>query len=73
MILLNIILIIVGLVFITFGYFIYFKEKYKMINDFEADYKAGRKTKAYAKKVGLVEIILGIILIIVGLYFIITK
>ena len=35
MTLLKIILILVGLAFITFGYLIYFKEKYNLINDFE--------------------------------------
>ena len=48
--LLKIILIVVGVVFTTFGYLIYFKEKYNLINGFEADYKSGRKTEYYAKK-----------------------
>lgn len=67
MILLKIILITVGVAFTAFGYFVYFKEKYNLINGFEADYKAGRKTESYAKKVGLVEFIIGIILTLVGI------
>ncbi|MCW6679477.1 DUF3784 domain-containing protein [Anaerococcus sp. NML200574] len=71
--LLKIILIIVGVIFTTFGYLIYFKEKYNLINGFEVDYKSGRKTESYAKKVGLIELIIGIILILIGIWVIIIK
>ena len=71
--LLNIIIIVVGVAFITFGYLIYFKEKYNLINGFELDYKSGRKTESYAKKVGLVELMIGIILVIVGFCMLIIK
>ena len=71
--LLKIILIIVGVIFTTFVYLICFKEKYNLINGFEADYKSGRKTEYYAKKVGLVELIIGIILILIGIWVIIIK
>ena len=73
MILLKIILILVGVAFTTFGYFIYFKEKFNLINGFESDYKSGRKSKSYAKKVGLVELVIGIIFILVGLLMNIIK
>lgn len=71
--LLKIILILVGVVFISFGYLIYFKEKYNLINEFEGDFKSGRKTEAYAKKVGLAELIVGIIFILIGIVVIIIK
>ena len=71
--LLNIILIVVGGAFITFGYLIYVKEKYNLINGFELDYKSGRKTESYAKKVGLVELMIGIILVVVGFCMLIIK
>lgn len=73
MILLKIILILVGVTFITFGYLIYFKKKYNLINGFEADYKSGRKTESYAKRLGLIELIIGIILIILGIFVIVSK
>lgn len=73
MTLLKIILILVGLAFITFGYLIYFKEKYNLINDFESNFKSGRKTESYAKKLGLVELIIGIIFILIGLVLVIIK
>ena len=73
MTLLKIILILVGLVFIIFGYLIYFKEKYNLINGFESDYKSGRKSETYAKKVGLVEFMIGIILVVVGFCMFIIK
>ncbi|MGT2745241.1 DUF3784 domain-containing protein [Streptococcus phocae subsp. phocae] len=67
MTLLKIILIAVGVAFVTFGYKIYFKQQYDLINGFEADYKAGRKAISYAKKVGLVELIFGIIVILIDI------
>lgn len=73
MTLLKIILITVGVGFTTFGYEIYFQKKYNLINGFEEDYKAGRKTELYAKRVGLVEFIIGIILTLIGICAIIIK
>lgn len=73
MTILKILLIIVGTIFIIFGYLIYFKKQYNLINGFEEAYKAGRKTKSYAKRVGLVELIVGIILTIFGISTIIIK
>ena len=73
MILLMIILLVVGVAFNTFCYFIYFKEKYNLINGFESDYKSGRKSETYAKKVGLVEFMIGIILVVVGFCMFIIK
>lgn len=71
--LLKIILLMLGIAFTSFGYLIYFKKKYNLINRFEADYKLGIKTESYAKKVGVIESIIGIILIIVVICKIITK
>ena len=59
--------------FTTFGYKIYFQKKYNLINAFEEAYKAGRKTKQYAKKVGLVEFIIGINLTLFGICITIIK
>lgn len=73
MLFLKIILIIVSVAFITFGYKIYFQKKYNLINGFEEDYKNGRKTEAYAKKVGLIEFVFGIVLAIVAICLIIIK
>lgn len=73
MTLLKIILIAVGVAFTTFGYEICFQKKYNLINGFEEDYKAGRKTELYAKRVGLVELIIGIILMLFGICVTIIK
>ncbi len=67
MTILKIILITVGVAFTIFGYEIYFQKKYNLINGFEEDYKNGRKTESYAKKVGIIEFVLGIILTIIGI------
>jgi hypothetical protein len=72
MTLLKIILIALGATFSTFGYLIYFKKKYNLINDYEANRKAGKKTESYARKVGLIELLLGIALLMVGLYLIVA-
>ena len=55
MIFLKVLAVVLGLAFLLFGYFIYFKKKYNLINGFEADFKAGRKKEEYAKKVGMIE------------------
>ncbi|MDU5807269.1 MAG: DUF3784 domain-containing protein [Peptoniphilus harei] len=73
MTLLKIILILVGLAFIIFGYLIYFKEKYNLINGFEGDFKSRRKTESYAKKVGLIELIIGIIFVLIGIVVTVIK
>lgn len=73
LILLELILITVGGAFTTFGYEIYFQKKYNLINGFEEDYKAGRKTALYAKRVGIVEFMIGIILTLTGICMIIIK
>nr|WP_243343732.1 DUF3784 domain-containing protein [Anaerococcus sp. AGMB09787] len=64
--LLSIILTITGIVFTIFGYLIYFKKNYTLINGFESDLVKGRKDISYGKKVGLVELILGVIMILIG-------
>ncbi len=72
MTLLKIILMTVGIAFLVFGYLIYFKGKYNLINNFESDFKVGRKTEAYARKVGLVELILGTLLVLFAIFLIIS-
>lgn len=64
MLVLKIILLITGLAFTLFGYFIYFGKKYSLINGFSEEFKRGEKTEDYAKRVGIIEFILGIIFII---------
>ena len=59
MIFLKVMAVVLGLAFLLFGYFIYFKKKYNLINGFEADLKAGRKNEEYAKRVGMVEFVVG--------------
>ena len=67
MIVLKVALIVVGLMSSLFGFFIYFKQKYNLINGFEDDLKAGRKTEEYAEKVGMIEFVLGIVILVVAL------
>ena len=68
MLVLKVIAVILGLAFTLFGYFIFFQKKYSLINGFEEDYKAGRKNEDYAKRVGRIEFVAGIaILIIAGI------
>lgn len=73
MTILKILLIIVGTIFILFGFLTYFRKQYNLINGFEEAYKAGRKTKTYAKRVGLIELLIGIILNLFGISMIIFK
>ena len=71
MLALKVILAIVGIAFTLFGYFIFFKKKYSLINGFSRDYKAGRKDENYAKRVGIVEFIVGISILIASVFLII--
>ena len=54
-----------------FGYFIYFRKKYSLINGFEADMEGGRKNEAYAKRVGMAEFVVGIGILAAGIALII--
>lgn len=71
MFVLKIIAILLGVTFALFGYFIFFRKKYSLINGFEIDFKAGRKNEEYARRVGLIEFIIGISLLVVGIALII--
>ena len=71
MVVLKVLAVVLGLAFLLFGYFIYFKKKYNLINGFEADFKAARKNEEYAKRVGLVEFVIGIAILIAGFALII--
>ena len=61
---LKLILFSLGITFSTFGYLIVFKRQYGLINDFKARKKAGSQKDAYAIRVGQVELILGIGLLV---------
>ena len=71
MLVLKIITVILGLAFSLFGYFIFFKKKYSLINGFNEDFKAGRKDESYARRVGIIEFIVGISLLLVAVILII--
>ena len=71
MLVLKIIAVLLGLAFALFGFFIYFRKKYNLINGFEADFKAGRKNEDYAKRVGMVEFVIGISILIAGIILIV--
>ena len=64
MIALKIISLALSIAFTLFGYFIFFKKKYSLINGFDEAFKSGIKNKGYAKKVGLIEFIVGIAFLI---------
>ena len=47
------------------------KKKYNLINGFEANLKAGRKDEEYAKRVGMVEFVVGIAILTAAIAIII--
>ena len=71
MLALKIILVIVGVAFTLFGFLIFFKKKYSLINGYIADYKAGQKDENYAKRVGIVEFTVGIVILVASVFLII--
>ena len=62
--LLKIILFVIGITFCLFGYLIVFKRQYGLINDFKARKKVGSQKDADAIRIGQVELILGIGLLV---------
>lgn len=62
----KIVAVVLGTALTMFGRFIFFQKKYCLIHGFEADLKAGRKNEAYAGRVGLVECVFGIGMLIAG-------
>ena len=67
MLVLKIISALLGLAFFLFGYFIYFRKQYHLINGFRADFEAGRKDERYAERVGLTEFVIGVVLLAVSI------
>ena len=67
MLILKILLFILGTVFSIFGYLIYFRKKYSLINSFNLDILYKRRDTSYAKKLGLIEFVLGLVLIILAI------
>lgn len=61
-------LALTGLVFLFFGYKIYFKKSYDLINGFNKAYKKGLKDENYAKKVGKIYLLFFIAMEILAIY-----
>lgn len=57
-----------GLVFLFFGYKIYFKKSYDLINGFNKAYKKGLKDENYAKRVGKIYLLVFIAMEILAIY-----
>ena len=64
---LKLISVLLGMTSAWFGYSIYFKKRYDLINGFEDDFEAGRKTERFAKNLGLIEFVAGIVLTLGGI------
>lgn len=71
MLALKIFAVILGIAFTLFGYLIFFEKKYFLINGFNEDFKAGKKDKNYAQRVGIIEFIIGISILIISIFLII--
>ena len=61
---LKIILFVIGITFAVFGYLIVFKKQYGLINDFKARKRVGSQKDTDAIRVGQVELILGVGLLV---------
>ncbi len=68
MIVLKIVCILLGITSLGFGYFIYFKKKFNLINGFKEDYASGKKSEQYARRVGLIEFLIGATLLAAGIF-----
>ncbi len=65
MIILNIALAAAGLAFLVFGYLIYFRKKYTLVNGFPRS-GATKKQRRYAKLIGMAELISGAALLLMS-------
>ena len=70
MMILKILLPVLGVSFSLFGCFIFFGKKYALINGFATALREGRKTERYARRVGLAELVLGILFLIASVILI---
>jgi hypothetical protein len=50
-----------------FGYAIWFKNNYDLINNFKNDKKNGKLDDSYAKRVGMIEFIGGMLCLVLGI------
>ena len=67
MMILKITLVVLGLAFLLFGYFIYSQKKHYLINGFKAEYEAGRKDERYARRFGRIEFASGVASLVSGI------
>jgi len=67
MLILKIALMLIGVMLSIFGYFIFVKGKYGLINNFVEDKKNNKYNDEYAKRVGLIEFSGGFILLVLGI------
>lgn len=67
MIVLKIVLIIIGIPFMYYGFNILFKEKYSFINNYKSDKEIGKIDESFAKRVGAIEFFGGKICVILGI------
>ncbi len=66
MIVVKILSVLLGIAFLLFGYFIYFRKKYNLINGFAEDFQNGKKDEKYPLRVGLTEFIIGCVLLLIS-------
>ncbi|MBE6529708.1 MAG: DUF3784 domain-containing protein [Ruminococcaceae bacterium] len=69
----KIIVLLLGVLFTLFGYLIYFRKKYSLINGFESAHRSERKTERYAGRIGLIELMIGVACLIGGIIWIIIN
>lgn len=60
------VMLAIGLMFVVFGVQIFFFKNYSRINGFEADLKNGKYDESFAKRLGLIELISGVLFLIFG-------
>lgn len=72
MLVMTIIDALLGSAFAVIGYLIFFKKKYSLINGFDAAFREGRRSEKYARRVGMIEFVLGTVLLVasvISLFF----
>ena len=67
MIFLGILMILLGVAFAAMGYLIAFQKRYALINHFVDDRHRGKFDDTYAKRMGLIEMLCGVVSVVFGI------
>ena len=73
MLILKVIAVSLGLTFTLLAIWFTLRRGYGLVNGFEADFRAGRKTESYASQIGLIEFVIGVVISVAAIALIVFE